>query len=134
LIVLDSSALVAILRDEPDAPIFRDIIADAMGLAISAFTLFECRTVLWGRFGSASVADLDLLIEASRTVVHSFDARQSALAFDAYRRFGKGSGHPARLNLGDCAAYALATSLDMPLLFKGSDFSYTDVRPALASP
>jgi ribonuclease VapC len=65
LIVLDSSALVAILRDEPDAPTFRDAIADAMGLAISAFTLFECRTVLWGRSGSTSVADLDLLIDVS---------------------------------------------------------------------
>jgi ribonuclease VapC len=64
--------------------------------------------------------------------VHPFDAQQSERAFAAYRRFGNGSGHPARLNLGDCAAYALATSLDLPLLFKGDDFSHTDVRSALA--
>ena len=78
------------------------------------------------------VADLDLLIGSTRVVVHPFDAPQAQLAFAAYRRYGKGTGHPARLNLVDCAGYALAMSLDMPLLFKGQDFPLTDVRSALA--
>ena len=130
--VLDSSALVAILRNEPAAAIFRDAIADAMTMAISALTLLECRVVLWGRDGPAAVADLDLLIGSTRVVVHPFDAPQAQLAFAAYRRYGKGTGHPARLNLVDCASYALAMSLDMPLLFKGQDFPHTDVRSALA--
>ena len=72
------------------------------------------------------------LLESWRPEVRGFDLEQASLAFAAYRRFGKGSGHKARLNLGDCAAYALARSLDLPLLFKGDDFTHTDVRSALA--
>jgi ribonuclease VapC len=63
--------------------------------------------------------------------VLAFDANQATMAFDAYLRFGRGSGHPAQLNLGDCAAYALAQSLNLPLLFKGNDFIHTDVNSAL---
>ena len=68
----------------------------------------------------------------SNVVVEPFDDDQAGIAFAAYRSYGKGSGHKAQLNLGDCAAYALATSLDLPLLFKGNDFTHTDVRSALA--
>jgi ribonuclease VapC len=130
--VVDTSALIAILRDEPEAIAIRDAMTTARRRLISALTLFEARTVLWGRFGDAMVQALHELLDGWEPDVHAFDARQSGLAFAAYRRFGKGSGHPARLNLCDCAAYALATSQGLPLLFKGNDFPHTDVRPALA--
>ena len=78
------------------------------------------------------VQGLQDLIESSRPEIRAFDVEQAGLAFAAYRRYGKGSGHRARLNLGDCAAYALARSLDLPLLFRGDDFGHTDIRSALA--
>lgn len=99
---------------------------------ISSVTLLEARTVIWGRFGINLVNRFDLLLIDISAQVYPFDTRQSELAFAAYRRYGKGTGHPARLNLVDCASYALAMSLDMPLLFKGQDFPHTDVRSALA--
>jgi ribonuclease VapC len=130
--VADTSALVAFLRDEPGAPAIRDAMAASTRRLISAVTLFEARTVVWGRFGPAMLQGLHDLLEGWQPEVRAFDDDQSRLAFAAYRRYGKGSGHKARLNLGDCAAYALATSLDLPLLYKGDDFRLTDVRPALA--
>lgn len=81
--------------------------------------------------GRRRSGDLDGFLRRTAPEIHAFNETQASLAFAAYRRYGKGSGHPARLNLGDCAAYALATSLDLPLLFKGEDFSRTDVRQAL---
>ena len=98
---------------------------------VSAVTLFEARTVLWGRFGPSMLEELNELLDGWRPEIRGFDVEQAQLAFAAYRRYGKGSGHKAQLNLGDCASYALATSLDLPLLFKGDDFTHTDVRPAL---
>lgn len=129
--VADTSAIVAFLRDEPEAEAIRDAMMGARRRLISAMTLFEARTVLWGRFGPTMLDGLHELLRHWRPEVRPFDAEQSAAAFAAYRRFGKGSGHPAQLNLCDCAAYALATSLDLPLLFKGNDFGRTDVRAAL---
>lgn len=131
--VIDTSAVVAFLRDEPEAPAIRDTLVAATHVLISALTLFEARTVLWGRFGPVMVQGLDDLLDDLRSETKAFDADQSRLAFAAYRRFGKASGHEANLNFCDCAAYALATSLDLPLLFKGDDFHRTDVRPALAA-
>jgi ribonuclease VapC len=97
---------------------------------VSDFTLFESRAVLHKRIGEIGTTRLSALLRESRMTTAAFDERQSDLAFDAYRRWGKGS-HPAGLNLGDCVAYALAKSLDAPLLFKGADFPKTDVRAAL---
>jgi ribonuclease VapC len=130
--VVDTSALVAFLRDEPEEDAVRDALMGASRRLISALTLFEARTVCRGRFGPEMLKGLHELIGEWAPEVRAFDTEQGALAFAAYRRYGKGSGHPAQLNLCDCAAYALATSLDLPLLFKGEDFPRTDVRPALA--
>ena len=107
--VVDTSALVAFLLDEPEADAIRDAMAGARRRLISAVTLFEACTVLWGRFGPTMLDGLHELLGEWGPEVRAFDAEQSAAAFAAYRRFGKGTGHPAQLNLCDCAAYALAT-------------------------
>ncbi len=130
--VLDTSAIFAYLRDEPEAEAIENAIAAAHRRIISTLTLFECRTVFWGRFGLTGLGGLDQFLQRIQVELYPFDADQMILAFAAYRRYGKGSGHAAQLNLCDCAAYALATSLKLPLLFKGEDFPRTDVRPALA--
>ena len=127
MIVVDSSALVAIILAEDEAARFSDLIGEDGAPSISSVTLLETRTVLLFR---GRVAQLDDYLRTARMTVVSFDEPQSTLAFDAYRRFGKGN-HPAALNFGDCAAYALAKSLDAPLLFKGNDFTQTDVRAAI---
>lgn len=130
MIVVDSSALIAILLDEPDARSYVDAIADSGACSISSFTLFETHVVIHRRARERGVQRLARLLEHARLTTAPFDDSQTAIAFDAYRRYGKGN-HPARLNLGDCAAYALARSLDAPLLFKGNDFAQTDIRRAL---
>ena len=130
--VIDTSALIAFLRDEAEALSIQDAMTSAGRRYISALTLFECRTVLWSRFGAEMVQGLHDLLDGWGPEIRTFDPEQAGLAFSAYRRFGKGSGHKAQLNLCDCAAYALAKSLDLPLLFKGNAFVHTDVRSALA--
>jgi ribonuclease VapC len=132
LIVLDTSAIYAFLLREPEAGRLEEIITEAPRRILSAFTAFETRTVIWGRFGLRYIRYVEDFLRDIAAEQHPFDATQADLAFVAYRKFGKGSGHKARLNLGDCAAYALATSLDLPLLYKGDDFRHTDVKAALA--
>jgi len=128
--VVDTSAVIAFLRNEPEAGRIEELLAQTDVLLISAVNVLECRTVLERRFGAAAVAEFERFLAETDAGVEAFDAEQSALAFEAYRRFGKGSGHPAQLNLGDCAAYALAKTHGLPLLFKGEDFSRTDVLAA----
>ena len=130
MIVVDSSAFVAILLPEPDADTLSDLIGEDGAPHASAVTLFETRIVLSSRGGSTKLRGFDEWLRVAKVVAVAFDEEQSTLALDAYRRFGKGN-HPAGLNLGDCAAYALAKSLDAPLLFKGNDFARTDIRRAL---
>jgi ribonuclease VapC len=130
--VIDTSAIVAVVARESDGPRFAAVLEEERNFVMSAFTVFECRTVLARKFPSALLGDFEQLLHDLPIAVHAFDKPQADRAFMAYRRFGKGSGHPAQLNLGDCAAYALATSQGLPLLFKGNDFPHTDVRPALA--
>lgn len=130
MIVVDTSAIMAILFAEPDASAFRLILSQEDDVHLSAMTDYEARLLSWGRGGQRLVDDYEALFDVGQFSVEPFGRRESLLAFDAYRRFGKGS-HPARLNFGDCAAYALARSLDAPLLFKGNDFARTDVRRAL---
>lgn len=129
--VVDSSAIVAAFAHEPGWEAISRAIATAPECHMSAFTLFECRVVIGKLLGQARLLDLDLLLLRASITVHPFDTTQAALAHDAYVRFGKGTGHPAQLNLGDCASYALATSLGLPLLYKGNDFSKTDLPSAL---
>lgn len=132
MIVVDSSALVAILRREPEADRFLQIIATADGCLLSSVSLLETSLVLAGRTGDAtSWTDLDVLITRAGIQVVPQDLTQVAAARAAFLRYGKGRS-PAGLNFGDCAAYALARVLSLPLLFKGDDFSQTDLAPAAA--
>jgi len=128
--VIDTSAIVAILFGEPEAErLAHAIAADATRL-MSSFTVLECAVVVEARKGEAGGHELDLLLHRIGVRILSFDAEQLELARDAWRRYGKGR-HPAGLNIGDCCAYALAKSQGEPLLFKGDDFRQTDVAPVL---
>ena len=129
--IIDASALVAIVRDEPEADQFIDEIAGDERPAMSAATYVEVGLVIDSRRDSAASASLDELIGALEIEILPFTFEQARLAREAYKKFGKGSGHPARLNFGDCFSYALASDRQQPLLFKGADFSRTDLQPAL---
>jgi ribonuclease VapC len=129
VIVVDSSAIVAILRGEADAPLYGRVLATADEVRMSAVTDYELRIVL-GRYGPALVERYDILVDEIGIVMVDFDQAESLKSHEAYRLFGKGN-HPAGLNMGDCVAYALAKRLDAPLLFKGNDFARTDIRRAL---
>lgn len=128
--ILDTSAIMAILQQEPEAPRLTAALADTMGHAISAATLVELCLVAEGRGGAAAWAEVEALLAGAGIDVVPFTADQARLAQEGWRRFGKGR-HPAGLNLGDCFAYALARSRGEPLLFKGGDFSRTDVKAAV---
>lgn len=124
--VIDSSAVLAILRGEPEAQeLGQALAADPLRL-IAAPTLLECAIVLTSRHGDAGVRELDLLVHRAGLDTVPFDSDHYAAALDAYRRFGKGR-HPAALNCVDCMSYALAASTGEPLLFIGDDFGRTDV-------
>lgn len=127
MIVADTSAIAAILFEEPEAPSFLQVIARADRVLFAAPSALELRIVLRRKApGSEGRADAFL----NRAVFDIVDWTEVHLghAFDALTRFG---GRPARLNFGDCMAYALAKSLDLPLLYKGMDFAQTDIRSAL---
>ncbi|WP_306224964.1 type II toxin-antitoxin system VapC family toxin [Bosea beijingensis] len=127
-IVIDSSALVAILTGEADAGELLGRIAAASERCLSAANHLETRIVLgYGR--NVPSSHLEELIARWQVDIVPFDEPLSDLAFEAYGRYGKGR-HPARLNMGDCAAYALAKSRGWPLLYKGDDFSETDIERA----
>lgn len=128
--VLDTSAIIAAIAMEPDAIRFRSAILGATSLAISAVTVLESKIVLQSRHGKAAVDAFDQMLEGAGIPIVPFDAPMAQLAFDAFRRYGKGQGHPAQLNIVDCAAYAPARIRGEPLLFKGSDFEKTDIQPA----
>lgn len=128
--IIDTSALFAVLAEEPEAPAFRRALAEAPSPKVSAATLVEARVVVEARLGPRQRRKLDALLRESSAEIVPFDEEQATIASDAYRDFGKGSGHPARLNLGDCYSYALASQTGEPLLYKGEDFSHTDLRSA----
>lgn len=125
--VLDTSAIVAILFDEPEREGFARAIAADPVRSVSAATLVECSIVVESRAGEAAGVELDLLLHRAGVQVVAVDERQTRIARAAWRRYGKGR-HEAGLNLGDCFAYALAKVRDEALLFKGGDFALTDVR------
>jgi ribonuclease VapC len=127
--VLDTSALVAVLAQEPQASALLDHIAAERDLLISAGTLLEALVVLQARHGDEGVRDLRLLLHAAGARVVPFDADQVELAHAGFVRYGRGR-HPAALNLGDLYAYALAKAHGAPLLFVGDDFARTDVAAA----
>lgn len=129
--VVDTSAVAAYVFGEPEAIHIEDCLADAKTCLMSAFTALECRMVLCGRLGDAGIGAFDRFARLVDLDIVPFDASQVDVAFDAFLRYGRGTGHPARLNMGDCAAYALAVARGLPLLFVGQDFRHTDVTPAL---
>src|SRR3990170_3643101 len=129
--IIDASALVAILRDEPDARTFAEAIEAASGRRISAATYVEVGAVIDGARDPVASRRVDELLQAAHIVISPVTEDQARIARNAYRDFGKGSGHPAALNLGDCFAYALAKAVGEPLLFKGDGFRQTDVEGAI---
>jgi ribonuclease VapC len=128
-VVLDTSALMAVLLGEPERDPFIALLADAEDPLISAATLVEASIVMRAKTGDGGIADLDELLTAAAVRCVAVDSVQARLARDAFARFGKGRA-PAGLNFGDCFSYALAQATERPLLFKGDDFSQTDVTPA----
>jgi ribonuclease VapC len=130
-LIIDSSAVLAILRAEPERVVFARTIASASVNRISAANLFEAAIVMDGSRDAVASRKFDEFIEESGVIVEPVSASQARLARVAYRNFGRGSGHPARLNFGDCFAYALAIETGEPLLFKGRDFGRTDVMRAV---
>ena len=130
MIVVDSSALIAILRREPEADNFLHIMAEADGCMLSSVTWLEISMVLAGRTGDAeSWTELDALISRARIEIVAQDTELAEAARTAFLNYGRGR-HPAALNLGDCASYALAKQRSLPLLFKGNDFARTDLQSA----
>ncbi|HEY4126326.1 MAG TPA: type II toxin-antitoxin system VapC family toxin [Rhizomicrobium sp.] len=129
--IVDSSAVVAILANEPEAEEFSGKVVAAKVCRMSVANFFEAAIVLDSKRSAAISRKLDDLVRRAEIHLTAVDETQARIAREAYRDFGKGSGHKAQLNFGDCFAYALAKTLNEPLLFKGNDFSHTDVRPAL---
>jgi ribonuclease VapC len=129
-IVVDTSAVIAILRDEPERSQFIETILDASTVFISAVSLREAGMVLAGRTGDeAAWASLDALLSRLNLEIIAHDEALARAASRAFLRYGKGR-HEARLNFGDCASYALAAENNLPLLYKGLDFAKTDITPA----
>ena len=126
--VIDTSAIVAILRGDPGSEAYEQILLKAPVIRISTATLVELRIVVHGLRNQDADAALIRLLETAELVVEPLTETQASIASEAHRRFGRSSGHPARLNMGDCFSYALARDLDEPLLFKGNDFSKTDIE------
>ena len=125
--IIDTSAICAILFEEPDARHYAEAIAQADECRMSAGSLLETSMVVESRNGLVAGDQLDALIEKEAIEIVPVTAQQVAVARRAWREFGKGN-HPAALNLGDCLAYALSVMTQEPLLFKGQDFTQTDVN------
>lgn len=130
--VIDTSVLVAILCDEPNAPVFEAAIEGDPVRLLSTANFLEAAIVIEARYGPAGGRELDLLLHAAEVELVAVTREQAELARRAYREVGKGN-HPASLNYGDCFAYALAGVSGEPLLYQGDDFARTDVRSALDS-
>ena len=124
--VIDTSALIAILQNEPERRVFNEAIEAADTCVLSTASFLETSMVIESRYGPDGRRDLDLFISKAGIALASVDADQAYVARDAFLRYGKGR-HPAGLNFGDCFAYALAKTLDESLLFKGHDFVLTDI-------
>jgi ribonuclease VapC len=130
-LIIDTSALMAILRDEPEAAACARAIEAASHRCISAVNFVEAAIVIDGSRDPVASRRFDDLVKEAQLVVEPVPEAQARIAREAYRDFGRGSGHPARLNFGDCFSYALARATGEPLLFTGDDFACTDITPAL---
>jgi ribonuclease VapC len=125
--IVDSSAAAAVCLGEPDAEVYAAALETATRLRMSATTFVEAGVVIDARAPGA----FDRFVEGLAIDIVHVDRHQADLAREAYRTMGRGSGHPARLNFGDCFSYALARQVNEPLLFKGDDFLNTDITPAI---
>lgn len=128
--ILDTSAVVAVLRAEANWERLVAVAEGAPRLFISAATYVELGIVVDRKGGPTGTRRVDTLLRSWQVEVSDVTVQQAEIARIAYREFGRGTGHPAQLNLGDCFAYALAVERDEPLLFVGDDFTHTDVRVA----
>jgi ribonuclease VapC len=131
--IVDSSAIIAILRDEPERSTFEKTLDAAKSLRISAATYLELTIVIDSRRDPGMSREIDDLLDRFDVQIEPLTADQARIARQAYRDYGKGSGHPANLNLGDCFSYALAQDMREPILYKGGDFVHTNLRSALQS-
>jgi ribonuclease VapC len=129
-VILDSSALIAILADEPDAELYIQAISSSPQCRISAGTFIELSIVIEAQFGADVARQCDALFRRASIAIEPVTVEQAYIARQAFHDFGKGR-HAAGLNFGDCFAYALARSAGEPLLFKGNDFRNTDLEAAL---
>ena len=127
--IVDSSAIIAVLKQEPEAASFAALMTDDPRVRISAANYVEAGVVI-DRAGPVASRGLDQFIDDAQISIEPVSARQAEVARQAYRDFGKGSGHPAGLNFGDCFAYALAFESGEPLLYKGDDFAHTGIAAA----
>ena len=125
--IIDTSALLAILRNEPEAGAYARAITSTNIRRVSAVNYVEASIVIDGSRNPVASRRFDDLFREAQLVVEPVNEAQARIAREAYRDFGKGSGHPAGLNFGDCFAYALARAAGEPLLFKGDDFTHTDL-------
>lgn len=126
--IIDTSVLVALLLREPDAPALLRLMANAPSRHLAAASYVELAAVIDGRRDPVLSGALDAKLRNMQIEIVPFTVAQARLARTAYQQFGRGSGHPAQLNMGDCFAYALARDLGEPLLFKGRDFALTDIE------
>jgi ribonuclease VapC len=129
-VIVDTSAIVAIVLGEAHSEPLTEILLDATGPKMSAATAVEVSAVLTRRLRPQDQRRVERLLDEWQIDLVPFDAEQAAIASRAYRDFGRGSGHPAALNLGDCYSYALADVTGEPLLYVGDDFAHTDVAAA----
>jgi ribonuclease VapC len=129
--IIDSSAMIAILRGEADATSYANAIANAKARRLSAASYVQTAAVIDSSRDPIASRRFDDLLREAGIEIEPVTEAQARIARFAYRDFGRGSKHPARLNFGDCFAYALAKSLNEPLLFKGDDFNHTDIEAAL---
>jgi ribonuclease VapC len=128
--IIDTSALIAILLDESERGAFEELIAQSPHPRMSAASYLETGVVVDARRDPKRSRILDSFLAGADITLEPVTAEQAMIARQAYRDFGRGSGHPAGLNFGDCFAYALAKACDETLLFKGDDFAQTDIQPA----
>jgi len=132
--IVDTSAFVAILKREPEQAAFSHLLEVTQQVSMSAATYLEASIVIDALRQPTASRALDDLIERSKIIIEPVTVEQAKIARQAYRDYGKGSGHPANLNFGDCFSYALAREKREPMLYKGDDFVHTDIRSAAPQP
>ena len=132
--IVDTSAIIAILIGEPERESFLDAMGSSSNIAISAGSMIELSAVITRKLGDGYVAPAKLLLSELDIRIEPVSEAQARIGWRAYQDYGIGTGHAAKLNFGDCFAYALAKVTGEPLLFKGDDFTHTDIVPALTPP